>query len=159
MKASFTSCIVGAVLLALLATTGTVAVAVPAADERTTIIPAVVSPTPAASGFSQSCSQISLSGTTLNANCRNTAGGSVGSSLNLNSCVTNNGGHLQCQAGGNFGASCSGCTMDSPSGSIMTCNCSTGPNSAGIRGPIDLMDDGTRQTTVLEIITDASPAN
>ncbi|KAJ7581745.1 Cyanovirin-N [Mycena floridula] len=62
---------------------------------------------PAGGGFSASCSDISLSGFTLLANCKNEAGGSVSASIDLNTCIVNDNATLRCQAGGNFGASCS----------------------------------------------------
>ncbi|KAJ7581746.1 hypothetical protein C8J56DRAFT_251003 [Mycena floridula] len=60
-----------------------------------------------ASGFSASCSEISLSGFTLLADCKNQSAVSVAASIDLNTCITNDNSVLRCQANGLFGASCS----------------------------------------------------
>ncbi|KAJ6472381.1 Cyanovirin-N [Mycena vitilis] len=62
---------------------------------------------PAAGGFSSSCSNIRITGFTLSATCKRQAGGTQSAFINLNSCIVNDHGTLCCQAGGNFGKSCS----------------------------------------------------
>ncbi|KAJ6490812.1 Cyanovirin-N [Mycena sanguinolenta] len=59
-----------------------------------------------AGDFSATCSDINLEGLTLTANCGDGAGGFKDTSIDLNDCIINSGGHLVCQANGNFGFSC-----------------------------------------------------
>ena len=52
----------------------------------------------AGGGFSTTCNNFFLTGTTLKANCANDGGVFQAASLDLNQCIVNNGGALFCQA-------------------------------------------------------------
>ncbi|EFJ09177.1 hypothetical protein SELMODRAFT_428273 [Selaginella moellendorffii] len=56
--------------------------------------------------FSRSCSGITYGGSTLIANCVNQAGATVRSQIDLNTCVGNNNGQLDCSSG--YFQSCAG---------------------------------------------------
>ncbi|CAE6418627.1 unnamed protein product [Rhizoctonia solani] len=76
----------------------------------------------AAGGFSGSCSGYYISDNHfLVANCGDGSGGRRDSTIDLNQCIANAGGNLVCRAGGNYGASCSGCGIRT--GAYMTCGC------------------------------------
>ncbi|HEY2515747.1 MAG TPA: CVNH domain-containing protein [Polyangiaceae bacterium] len=71
-------------------------------------------------GFSASCTGIALNGSVLTATCNDTSGRGVASTMNLDSCVTNNDGVAQFEVNGGYSASCSGCAL---SGSVLGCRC------------------------------------
>ncbi|KAF8207433.1 Cyanovirin-N [Mycena galopus ATCC 62051] len=64
-------------------------------------------------GFLASCSNTNVNAQTdvLTTTCRNSAGGSVTSSINLNVCIGNANGKLVARYNGNFSGSCSGLTF------------------------------------------------
>lgn len=68
--------------------------------------------------FNQSCSNLSLSGSMLNATCRTRNGRNSSTSLDLNNCVTNNNGNLE--RGVNFFNTCYGCNLN---GATLSCRC------------------------------------
>jgi hypothetical protein len=70
--------------------------------------------------FAASCSGIALQGNVLSASCYDIAGQSAATTLDLDTCITNDNGALAWQANGGYAGSCSGCGLG---GTIMTCNC------------------------------------
>ncbi|ETW81525.1 hypothetical protein HETIRDRAFT_409421, partial [Heterobasidion irregulare TC 32-1] len=83
--------------------------------------------------FSATCDNISLdSGHILTADCEDAAGQTFPTSIDLNDCVLNNGGILQCGVNGNYFHSCNSCTLTQPS--TLICNCSP----KGVPTSIDL---------------------
>ncbi len=70
--------------------------------------------------FAASCNSLSLSGSALSARCYNIAGQLESTSLDLNTCITNNDGIAAFQANGGYNASCQSCAL---SGSVMSCKC------------------------------------
>jgi cytolysin (calcineurin-like family phosphatase) len=83
----------------------------PGAAPPTTLVPS--------GGFATSCSNISLSGSSLSATCQVGSQGQA-TTVDLNGCVTNNNGNLQFATPGNYSGSCSGCSL---SGTNLTCQC------------------------------------
>jgi hypothetical protein len=73
-----------------------------------------------AGNFAASCNGVSLQGSTLDASCYNISGQLQSTSLDLNTCVTNNDGITAFQANGGYNGSCQGCSL---SGTTMTCQC------------------------------------
>jgi hypothetical protein len=71
--------------------------------------------------FAASCSGISLSGSVLSASCYAISGQLQPTSLDLNTCITNDDGIAAFQANGGYGGSCHGCSLH---GTVMTCQCS-----------------------------------
>jgi cytolysin (calcineurin-like family phosphatase) len=72
--------------------------------------------------FAASCTSIALQGeNVLSASCATEGGMSTSTTLDLNSCITNNDGGLMWANPGNFAKSCSGCSL---SGTLLTCQCS-----------------------------------
>ncbi|KAB5587301.1 hypothetical protein CTheo_9252 [Ceratobasidium theobromae] len=72
-----------------------------------------------AGNFGATCKSIRLENNNiLYATCGNGSGSDYTSSLNLNACVVNNNGNLQCQSNGNYAVSCTSCGL---SGTTMTC--------------------------------------
>ncbi|KAB5591632.1 putative effector protein [Ceratobasidium theobromae] len=58
------------------------------------------------------CNPIRLDGdNVLSATCRSDSGSDFRSVINLNTCVANNNGKLQCQSNGNYAASCTSCGL------------------------------------------------
>ena len=70
--------------------------------------------------YSASCSNTSLSGSTLSSSCYNVSGQAEATSLDLDTCITNNDGIAAFQTNGGYAGSCNGCTL---SGSTMSCQC------------------------------------
>ncbi|OBZ78137.1 hypothetical protein A0H81_02774 [Grifola frondosa] len=77
-------------------------------------------------GFINSCDGLSLaSGHILFATCVDAAGtASQSSSVDLNNCVANIGGNLECTINGQYARSCSGCQLQDTD--ILSCNCGAG---------------------------------
>jgi len=70
--------------------------------------------------FAASCSGLSLQGSVLDASCYSISGQSQATSLDLNTCVTNNDGITAFQANGGYAGSCSDCAL---SGTYLNCQC------------------------------------
>lgn len=84
------------------------------------------------SAFGGACEQVTLGGhgkvglTTLEGRCVDGAGTWWETSIGLNECVGNTGGHLEYRDGGAFDASCRPCTLDNVhdgSNLLLKCNC------------------------------------
>ena len=101
--------------------------------------------------FGASCSNIGLSGTILTATCENINGQPVNSALNIDFCVANVFGTLDCtpeydnssyqtpdscSSSGNYAESCSGCFV---SGTTLFCDCGDG-NGGSDFASIDLSE-------------------
>jgi hypothetical protein len=71
--------------------------------------------------FAASCYGIGLQGNNvLSANCYDIAGQSAPTTLDLDTCITNNNGTVAWQANGNYAGSCDGCSLG---GTVLTCSC------------------------------------
>ncbi|KAF7299526.1 CVNH domain-containing protein [Mycena indigotica] len=79
------------------------------------------------SGAGQSCNDWAISGTTLQALCRNVQGVFQTAHTDISNCVTNSGGNLFCQANGGAGASCSFFNLFQAGSSVLiSAHCGTG---------------------------------
>ncbi|KAI0318790.1 Cyanovirin-N [Amylostereum chailletii] len=79
----------------------------------------------AQTNFGATCSGESLaSGHILFATCGDGHGGEPTSSIDLNKCVTNSGGTLECQVNGGFAGTCNTCSIES--GTTLACDCGDG---------------------------------
>jgi len=92
-----------------------------------TVVVGSTVPRAAQNGFESSCGGFSLAGgRTFFATCTNLAGtGSQSTSIDLNGCVANESGTLECQVNGDYTSTCSGCTLE-PNTATLSCNCGSG---------------------------------
>ncbi|KIM66722.1 hypothetical protein SCLCIDRAFT_75972, partial [Scleroderma citrinum Foug A] len=95
--------------------------------------------------FAYTCNSSSLSGTMLTAYCQLKDGSYGWSSLDLNSCLVNTNGILYCSQNGDYGATCSSCSL---SGTVLGCTCQDS-QQAGQSASIDLNSCVTNNNGVL----------
>ncbi|KAH6913635.1 hypothetical protein BKA70DRAFT_1558906 [Coprinopsis sp. MPI-PUGE-AT-0042] len=90
----------------------------------------------AASGFASSCSNYFIENNNfLRASCRNNAGGTTNSAINLNSCIGISGNNLVCRPNGNYAAQgCRACLIRT--GQFMICQCPGGNKIADLNACI-----------------------
>ncbi|KAH7906185.1 Cyanovirin-N [Hygrophoropsis aurantiaca] len=85
----------------------------------------------AGNGFTDSCSNYYVTGTDLYADClNNDSSATYATQVDLNYCLSNNGGSLICSSGGSYSYTCSNCEL--ASGSYFECSCSGGSGTTGI---------------------------
>ncbi|KAI0318792.1 hypothetical protein OF83DRAFT_1170784 [Amylostereum chailletii] len=80
----------------------------------------------AQNNFGASCSGMNLASGHI---CEDGHGGTPTTSVDLDQCVSNIGGTLECQIDGEFAQSCSDCALES--GTILSCNCRNDAGSVG----------------------------
>ncbi|KAH6913659.1 hypothetical protein BKA70DRAFT_1558929 [Coprinopsis sp. MPI-PUGE-AT-0042] len=92
--------------------------------------------TAAASGFARSCSNYYIENNNfLGASCRNAAGGTTNSAINLNACIGINPTELVCRPNGNYAANgCRACLIRT--GQYMLCQCPGGNKVADLNACI-----------------------
>ncbi|KAH6913657.1 hypothetical protein BKA70DRAFT_728204 [Coprinopsis sp. MPI-PUGE-AT-0042] len=90
----------------------------------------------AAGGFAASCSNYFIEGNNfLRASCRNNAGGTTNSAINLNACIGIDPNQLVCRPNGNYAAQgCAGCLIRT--GQFMLCSCPGGNKIADLNACI-----------------------
>jgi hypothetical protein len=74
----------------------------------------------ASGNFAASCNGISLNGSVLDASCYSISGQLAATSLDLNTCITNNDGIAAFETNGGYYGSCNSCALN---GTVLSCKC------------------------------------
>ncbi|KAH7929527.1 Cyanovirin-N [Leucogyrophana mollusca] len=75
--------------------------------------------------FSASCSDWYMDGTVLFATCNAADGTATSTALDMNDCITNEGGSLACAVVGDYSSSCTDCAIESGTADLL-CDCENG---------------------------------